>query len=320
VTCHRCQTEAFKFGIQNGFQRYRCKTCGRTFSNIPATVRPLDSMRVEPQKAYQVVQMLCEGVGIRAIERLTGLNRRTVLGVLETAGRKCAVLLDAKIRDVQCSTVQCDELYSFVFCREIQNKLHEIDKGEQYTYLGVDRESKLILSHYIGKREETSTDTFIADLRQRVKGAPQITTDGFVSYRPAIKNTFGNNVHFAQQVKQFADEVFLSKSVRRSLPKERRCVGVKTFIRIGNPDPALISTSHVERTNLSVRLFTRRYTRLTMGFSKKFENHRHAVALFIAHFNFCRVHSAHKKTPAMAAGLTEKPWTIEEMLVNAQQL
>jgi hypothetical protein len=115
-------------------------------------------------------------------------------------------------------------------------------------------------------------------------------------------------------VKRFSDEVWLPKKVRRSFGGERRCVGVKTFVRIGNPDPALISTSHVERTNLSVRLFNRRYTRLTMGFSKTFENHQHSVALFVFHFNFCRIHSAHKQTPAMAAKIENHQWTIEELL------
>jgi len=212
---------------------------------------------------------------------------------------------------------QCDELYSFVFCREIQNKLHLPEIGEQYTFLGVDRRSKLILSHFVGKRDEVSTDAFMADLRKRVKGWPQITTDGFPCYRSAIENSFGDNVHFAQQVKQFADGTLIPKIRRRmlrSMPREKRCVGVKTFVRTGNPDRALITTSHVERTNLSVRLFNRRYTRLTMGFSKTLENHRHALALFIFHFNFCRIHSAHNQTPAMAAGIENHQWTIEDFL------
>jgi IS1 family transposase len=280
-------------------------------------IQPLDTLRVDFNQACQVVHLLCEGMGIRAISRFTSLDQKTVLNILETAGRKCASLLDSKIRDVQCSTVQCDELYSFVFCREIQNKVHEIDKGEQYTFLGVDRDSKLILSHHIGKREQDSTDIFIADLRKRIKGEPQITVDGFPCYRHAIGNTFGNNVHFAQQVKKYADGMLLPKLRRRllrSMPKEKRCVGVKTYIRTGNPDPALISTSHVERTNLSVRLFNRRYTRLTMGFSKTFENLKHSAALFVFHFNFCRVHSSHKQTPAMAAKIENHQWTIAEML------
>jgi transposase-like protein/IS1 family transposase len=317
VTCHCCNGETKKFGrFQNHnriVQRYQCLKCGKTMSES----QPLDGLRVDFKQAAQVVHLLCEGMGIRSIERFTGLNRRTVLGILATAGRKCAALLDAKIHDVQCSSVQCDELYSFVFCRELQNKLHLPEIGEQYTFLGVDRESKLILSHYVGKREQDSTDVFIADLRKRVKGEPQITTDGFSCYQPAVENAFGENVHFAQQVKQYADGTLLTKlrrRLRRSMPREKRCVGVKTTIRIGNPDRALISTSHVERTNLSVRLFNRRYTRLTMGYSKTLENHQHALALFIFHFNFCRIHSAHGQTPAMAAKIENHQWTIEEFL------
>ncbi len=280
------------------------------------------------KQACQVVHLLCEGMGIRAIERFTQLNRRTVLGILETAGRKCADLLDDKIRDVQCSSVQCDELYSYVFCKENKNKLRLPDIGEQYTYLGVDRKSKLILGFHIGKREEGETDTFIEDLRKRVKGQPQITTDGFSAYNSAISTTFGKNANFAQQVKIFKESVFMTKKARKALPVDRRCIGVKNFIRIGNPDPDLISTSHVERTNLSVRMFQRRYARLCLGFSKRLENMKLSVALFVAHFNFCRINSALKikatettkakeRTPAMAAGLTDHAWTVAELLVGS---
>ncbi len=169
--------------------------------------------------------------------------------------------------------------------------------------------------YWIGKREEGETDAFIADLRKRVKGEPQITTDGFKAYPTAIANTFGNNVHFAQQVKRFTHKGTLPKKVRLAWPVDRRCLSVKTFIRIGNPDVELISTSHVERTNLSVRLFNRRYTRLTLGFSKVLDNLKHSTALLIGYFNFCRIHGAHGKTPAQAAGITDHAWTIEELLI-----
>jgi IS1 family transposase len=294
-------------------QRYACDRCGKSFSES----QPLDGLRVDFKQACQVVHLLCEGMGIRAIERFMQLNRRTVLGILESAGEKCAALLDAKIRDVQCSTVQCDELYSFVFCKEFKNKLHLPDIGEQYTFLGIDRDSKLILSYHIGKREEGETDTFIADLRKRVKGEPQITTDGFRPYRSAIATTFGDGVHFAQQMKRYTNSGLLPKKVRLSLPVDRRCIGVKTYVRIGNPDVALISTSHVERTNLSVRLFNRRYTRMTLGFSKQIDNLKHSTALLIGYFNFCRIHGAHGQTPAQKAGITNHQWTIAELLESA---
>ncbi len=141
-----------RFGFHKGFQRFRCKQCGRTFSDIP--VRPLDDLRIAPEKAFQVINLLAEGFcfGVRACERLTQLNRRTILGVLETAGQKCARLLDTKIRDVVVESVQADEIFAFVYCKQYNNLLKDPEKGEQYTFLAIDRGSKLILSHYVGKR------------------------------------------------------------------------------------------------------------------------------------------------------------------------
>jgi len=275
--------------------------------------QPLDGLRVNFEMACQVVHLLVEGMGIRAIERFTQLNRRTVLGILAMAGENAARLLDEKIRDVQCSSVQCDELYSFVNCLERNNKFQAAEIGEQYTYLGIDRQSKLILSHLTGKRNDQTTEIFMADLRKRVKGTCQLTSDAFSGYRSAVANTFGQNVHFAQQTKIYSNAFPMLKKVRRIL-KPEGCVGIKTYIRIGNPNRSLITTSHVERTNLSVRIFTRRFARRMIGYSKKLENLRHAVALFVWHFNFVRKHSAHGKTPAEAAGLTPKPMIIADLL------
>ena len=250
---------------------------------------------------------------IRACERLTGLNRRTVLGILETAGQKCARLLDDRIRNVQVESIQCDELYAFVFCKEANNKLKRDDIGEQYTYLAVDRKSKLILSYHVGKRTPENTDAFMLDVRKRVNAGCQLTTDGYRCYLPAVALAFGQNVHFAQQTKIYAESFPMPKRLRHEL-QPQGVMEVITRIRTGNPDRSLISTSHVERTNLSVRLFNRRYTRLTLGYSKKLANLKHSAALLAAHFNFCRVHSAHGMTPAMAAGLTDHVWTVAELL------
>jgi len=172
----------------------------------------------------------------------------------------------------------------------------------------------LILSHYVGKRTGPSTDIFIADLRKRIKGRAQVTTDGLQTYVASMYDSFGGNVDFAQQSKTYFNYPINSPDHRRYSSYGVR--SVKTLVHIGCPDPARISTSHVERTNLSVRLFNRRFTRLTLGYSKKLQNLKYAVALFVAHFNFCRVHSAHKQTPAMAAGLTDHVWTIEELLTQ----
>ena len=255
-------------------------------------------------------------MGVRAIERFTQLNRRTVLGILETAGESCARLLDFKIRDVEVQSIQCDELYSFVFCKEPNNKEHGEHIGEQYTYLAVDRNSKLILSHYISKRTTENTDVFMQDVQKRVKSGCQLTTDGFAAYQSAVAGAFGRDVHFAQQTKVYSNSGALPKWLRQEF-NPQSVVEVRTKIRQGNPNPALISTSHVERTNLSVRLFNRRYTRLTLGYSKTLQNLKHSTALLIAYFNFCRVHSAHGQTPAQNAGITFYKWTIEELLSTA---
>lgn len=313
TTCRCCGGDTKRRGFYRNknfnVQRFECLKCGTTFSEK----QPLDNIRVDFNKALQVIHLLVEGTGIRACERLTGLNRRTVLGILKTAGEKCARLLDEKIRNVEIESAQVDELYSYVFCLEKNNEFKSPEIGEQYTFLAVDRTSKLILSSHTGKRDLPNTEIFMRDLRKRVKNACQLTTDAFAPYPSAVSSAFGLNVHYAQETKVFAESFPIPKRMRK-LHRPEGCIGVKRRIRIGNPNPTLISTSHVERTNLSVRLFNRRFTRLTMGYSKKLENLRLAIALFVAHFDFCRVHSAHGQTPAQKAGITNHTWTLNELI------
>jgi IS1 family transposase len=274
-------------------------------------------MRIDPQKAFQVVHLLAEGVGIRACERLTGLNRHTVLAILETAGQKCDRLLDAKIRNVRVEQVQVDEIWAFVHCKQARAEAFAHDHGDQFTYLAVERTSKLILSHFVGKRTKENCAIFLGDLQRRTANRFQLSTDGFIGYiggkvEPgAVEQAFGTAIDYGTEIKAYDHEVGIQR--RYSPP---RCTGVKRRARIGQPDEGMITTSHVERTNLSVRIFNRRFTRLTLGFSKKLANHKHAVAIFVAHFNFCRVHSAHGQTPAMASGLTDHPWSIPELLAE----
>jgi transposase-like protein len=183
LNCHCCSGPTKKFGRFHNknrlVQRFRCTRCGKTFSES----QPLEGVRVETSKAVQVVHLLCEGMGIRAAARLSGLDEGTILNILETAGEHCARLLDARIRDVQVESVQADEMFAFVYCKQYNNVLKDPAKGEQYTFLAIDRGSKLILSHYVGKRTGESTDIFVADLRKRIKGHAQVTTDGLQSLR-----------------------------------------------------------------------------------------------------------------------------------------
>ena len=311
MTCHNCHTECSRFGFHKGFQRYQCKQCKRTFSDIPE--KPLDNLRLPLEKAVQITHLLVEGVGIRAIERLAGVHRDTVLAVLEVVGQKCARLLDAKVRNHPFESVQVDELFAFVQCKERNNVLQNPEIGGQYVFLGVDAKSKFILNFTVGKRDPVTTQTYIQDLQKRVQTPFQLTTDGFAPYPNEVFFTFQNEAHYAQLVKQYANPIDREKDFNRRYSPSH-CTGARKVIRCGNPSPDQISTSYVERTNLTVRLFNRRFTRLTLGYSKKLANLKHSVALFIAHFNFCRKHSAHGQTPAQSCGLANHQWTIQELL------
>jgi hypothetical protein len=275
--------------------------------------QPLDKLRVDFKQACQVVHILCEGMGIRAASRLTGLHRDTVLSILEVAGTKFAEFLDDKVQGVKAEQVQIDEIYSFVNCKARTTTAYETERGEFFTYLSVDQASKLIINWRTSKRDRESSLSFMRDLRRRVPERFQLTSDAFAGYcrrNAAVESVFGNDVDYATETKIFGRKNVHVWAWRNPLT----VIGIKRKARIGNPDMSLATTCHAERTNLSVRTFTRRFTRCTIGYSKKLANHRHAVAMFVCHFNFCRVHSTHQQTPAMAAKLTDHVWTIEEIL------
>lgn len=285
--------------------------CGTTFRDE----QPLEGVRIESDKAAFVVRLLVEGVGIAAVARITELHQQTVLNILAAAGERCARLLDETVRNVTVESVQVDELFCFVGCKQRNNTNNDYDRGDQYTFLAVDSASKLILSHVVGKRDSGNAYDILRDLNERVAGRFQLTTDAFQPYRTCAKAALGDRVDFAQLMKLYAGNKWdLGPDHRYSPPI---CSGIRTYVRSGEPDPALISTSYVERTNLTVRLFNRRFTRLTLGYSKKLEYLKHSVALFIAHFNFCRKHKTLAVTPAQAGKLTDHTWSIEELLAIA---
>ena len=281
MNCICCFGEAkyfAKFRNRNReVRRFRCIRCGKTFSES----QPLDGLRIETAKLHQVIQLLCEGVGVRATSRLSGLDSKTVLSILETVGEKCASFHDATVRNVKVANVETDELYSKVFCKQETNKTGDIERGEQYTFLSFDRDSKLIISFFTGKRSKESTRTHVEDLRGRLAGRTQITTDNYIAYRGrngAIAQTFGTDgVDYGMLTKVYAKSV---------LPENRYsppvCILAKKKAIFGQPNPATICTSYVERQNLNIRLFNRRFTRLTLGYSKKLANLRYSVALFVA--------------------------------------
>lgn len=279
-------------------------------------------MRVDEEKAFLAIRMLCEGSGIRSIERTLNLNRRTVLSLLELAGERSAALLDSRIRNVEAKQVQIDELVCYVGCRQIKVKEDDELRGNFFTYLSVDRDSKLILNWRTARHTREEAELFLTDLKARVKPGFQLSSDGWRVYSGkdgAVRTVFGEAVDYATEIKiyqkppAFGRQLVEDSSIPLWLPR-RKVLRLKKRAIMGNPDMTLATTSHCERTNLTVRLFTRRFTKCTMGFSKTLPNLRHAVALFVAFFNFVKVHETLKQTPAMAAGLTDHAWTIEELL------
>jgi transposase-like protein/IS1 family transposase len=313
VTCYCCQSNEVRrrgFYRNRNFtvQRFKCSHCGKSFSEKT----PLDGLRVPLDKAAQTVHLLCEGMGIRAIARFTSLDQETVLNVLELAGQKAARLMDQQVRNVKADFVQADELLSFV--RKKQQFAGDDETcGNFYTHLAVCRDSKLIVNFQVSKRSREDSLAFMQDLKNRMAGRFMLTTDGLTTYvrkTGVVHEVFGNSIDYASEVKVFSKENPFS-IWRGRLPA---VVRINRKARIGNPDLRMATTCHVERMNLSVRLFNRRFTRCTLGFSKKLDNLKHAVALFVWHFDFVRKHSAHGKTPAMAANLTDHQWTVQELL------
>jgi IS1 family transposase len=277
-------------------------------------------MRIEQTKAVQIIRMLCEGVGVRATARLVGCHRDTVLAVLGSIGRQCAALLDDRVRYIKADYVQTDEIHTFVGKRQI--RLTPLDYpeevGEFYTFLSVDRDSKLVINWKTDKRTIMATEDFLHDLKARMMGRFQLTTDGFQGY---CRSTVGGvESVFADREVDYATEIKVFGHTKIApFRYTTKVTAIKRQTRMGNPDLSMATTCHCERMNLSVRQFTRRFSRCTLGYSKRLANLRYAVALFVAHFNYCRVHSAHKQTPAQAAKLTPGVWSVEKLIAECSK-
>ncbi len=312
MTCIRCKHhEAKRFGFygRRRIQRYRCPGCNATFSEPQK--RPLGRHYTDPDKAGQIVNLLLEGMSVRAVSRITGAHQGTILSLLLTVGQKCRNLFDNKVRGIRPRFVQADELWTFVHTKERHMLPGSLEEwGDQYVWMAIDSETKMVLSYLVAKREAMSAYDFIRDLSQRVTGRFQLTTDGLRSYVPAVEEYFGADVDFAQLVKLYGTthgegpDWYQPSKVTATIP-----VSIN-----GDPDEAHISTSHVERANLSVRTHLRRFTRLSLGFSKTVAHLKAAVNLYMAFFNFCRVHQTLRVTPAMQAGIADHIWTVQELL------
>lgn len=315
MTCIRCQhmvcVKAGSFGKRH-VQRWKCTACKTRFSE-PHTKLTRDTFVSRPDAAAQAIQCLVEGCSIRSAERLIGLNRNTIMRLLIVAGERSAVLMDARMRNLRTRYLQLDEIWCYVGKKRRNVRSGDSPEvGDQWIYVAIDAESKLVPSFRIGKRVRPDTWQFLWDLQQRLANAVQLTTDGLNHYTVAVPECFGPENSFAQLTKIFGDYgQFDTPEARYSPP---RIAGVISKVRQGDPDPKQISTSFVERQNLTMRMAMRRFTRLTNAYSKKLSHLKAAVALHFAYYNFCRVHSSLRVTPAMEAGLTNHVWTIREMI------
>jgi IS1 family transposase len=260
----------------------------------------------------RIVGALTEGCSIRATERLTDTHRDTVMRLGVQVGDGCRRLLDGMLRNLQVSVIELDESWSFLFKKAKRVRPEDPKEyGDCYLFLALDATSKAVLTYVVGKRSTENTRAIVSDLRARVLNRPQITADGWSAYPDAIERAFGDDVDFATIVKNYAVTIGNEAAVRYSPGKIR---STERTVLQGDPDPTKISTSYVERFNLTTRMASRRFTRLTNGFSKKLANHQAAIALHIAHYNLCRVHEALRCTPAMALGITDHVWTIGELI------
>jgi IS1 family transposase len=264
------------------------------------------------EKQIEAIAALTEGVSVRAAERLTGVNRGTLLSLGVRIGQGCAALHDRLMRDLNVSRIELDEAWSFVAKKQARLTPEDgTDKGDQYVFVAIAGAAKAILSYRVGKRNQEHTSAFVADLRARVLGAPEISSDGWTCYPGAIEDAFGIDVTYGQIEKHYGVQAgVVVEAARRYSPAQ--VVGVSKRRVVGRPRH--ISTSYVERQNLTLRMQQRRFTRLTNAFSKKLENHTAAVALYAAAFNFCRVHETLRVTPAMQLGITDHIWSIGELV------
>jgi transposase-like protein/IS1 family transposase len=328
MQCPTCQNEARKFGKDRyGNQRYQCTECRKTFSDLPA--KPLDEMRIPMDKALNVLGLLTEGMSIRATSRRTGVAKDTIIALLVCVGDKCEAFLADRLQGVPAKNVQADEIWGFVQMKEkVRNKrnIEDAEVGDAYCYVAIERKTKLILAWHLGKRDAINTLVFIGEVENNTRGRFQISTDGWNPYQTAIPSVFGERpVDHAVIVKEYGK----FEDDHRYSPSE--VLGMEVYACCGEPNLDKACTSHIERQNLTIRMQNRRMTRLTNAFSKKWANHQASLALHFATYNFITPHGTLiknsgdagervKTTPAMAAGLTDHPWTMEELLIEMSKL
>lgn len=267
------------------------------------------------QKRVQIVNLLVEGMSMRATSRIADVSIVTVTQLLIKVGKACQEFHDNTVCGLKCKKVQCDEIWSFVYAKEktVPDEFKGHGMGDAWTWVGIDADTKLVVSWYVGGRDAENAYVFMKDLKSRIKNRIQLTTDGLKAYLVGVPDAFGSKIDYAQLIKIYGGEVDeVSSSERKYSPG--KVTGIEKKRILGKPDADFVSTSYVERQNLTMRMHMRRFTRLTNAFSKKIENHCYAIALHFVYYNFVKIHTTLRVTPAMEAGLTKNLMSIEDIV------
>lgn len=274
-------------------------------------MRPMN--RLPAERRAKILAMMAEGVSIRSITRLTGASKNTIVKLLADAGAAFSAYQDRTLRNLTCRRLQVDEIWSFIYAKQknVPNaKAPPPGAGDIWTWTAIDADTKLVPSWYFGARDAEAAGRFVGDLASRLAGRVQLTSDGHKAYLQAVEDAFGADIDYAMLVKLYGDAPESAKG--RYSPAQ--CIGAVRQTVAGKPDPKHVSTSYAERQNLSMRMGMRRFTRLTNAFSKKVENHAHAMSIYFMHYNFVRIHQTLRVTPAMAAGVTSTLWDLPDMV------
>lgn len=313
MNCTTCNEPAKKNGKdRKGNQKYKCAACGSVFTTKPK----LEGKKLAADKIELVIRLLVEGNSIRSTERITGVHRDTIISLLETVGERCLMIQETFVKDVSVQNVEADEIWAYVGMKQkTANKqgLGDDERlGSVYTFTAIERDSKLIVAWHLGNRTEQDALVFLEKLYNAIEPTKrfQMSTDAFKGYDHTVNEVLGTKADYGQIIKIFGKQK--TDDLRYS---PAPCIGIKKKVISGNPIKENISTSKVERQNLTMRMSMRRFTRLTNAFSKKFENLNYMLAIYFAYYNFCRSHkSLDNATPAMAAGLTKTFWTLTDII------
>jgi transposase-like protein/IS1 family transposase len=316
MTCHSCHVEMVKAALygRNRVQRYKCQQYGKRFSEPQQKPFGAD-VRLPREKVQMILHCLVEGNSVRGTARLCDVEKRTVLNLLKLAGENCEKLFTERVRNVRVADLELDEVWRFVGCKQKRLTPERIQPsmvGDAYVFVGFERTSKLVVAWHLGKRNRVNTEDFISKIRWATAAVPfDVSTDAFQPYESAIDGGLYDRTSHTEVVKLFSNR--LDRVSESYSPAKFVCVQKDAVS--GMPDLDRASTSHVEQKNGTLRQWCKRLTRLTYAFSKKWDNLKAALALHFAHYNFCTVHGSLRITSAMAAGVTDRIWSIEDLLV-----